>query len=219
MLAIPDTCCCSWVRSVCDRPVVMAALRGILAWVVLVVTACDAGAPAPQIPEPLAPAAVHRLGPGDVFEAKVFGDERLDGKYQLAEDGTINFPLLGTIDAAGKTQHELAELLEDRLADGYLRDPHVTINIVEQENREVTVLGQVQQPGTFPYRERLTLVQAISLAGGLTPVAQPRKVKLTRQLQGGRRTYEISVADITSGKASDPTLQPGDIVFVPESPI
>lgn len=197
------------------------ALRlAALAWAVLAPgAACDQADQATEIPEPTAPAQVHRLGPGDVFEAHVFGDERLDGEYQLADDGTINFPLLGTVDAAGKTQHELAELLEARLADGYLRDPHVTINIVEQENREVTVLGQVQQPGTFPYRERLTLVQAISLAGGLTPMAQGKKVKLTRQLPNGRKTYQVSVSDITSGKASDPALQPGDIVFVPESPI
>jgi protein involved in polysaccharide export with SLBB domain len=120
------------------------------------------------------------LTAGDVFEVRVFGQDHLGGTFQVQEDGTIVVPLLGPVDIDGKTKAEAAQLLEKLFGDGYLRDPHVTVVMTARENLEVSVLGQVQRPGTFPYAEKLTLVQAISEAGGLNDLAQSRKVKLTR---------------------------------------
>jgi polysaccharide export outer membrane protein len=110
-------------------------------------------------------------------------------------------------------------LLEQLFGDGYLREPHVTVVMTERENLEVSVLGEVTQPGSFPYVEKLTLVQAISNAGGLTELAQVRRVKLTRKGPQGVGTYEISLKAITDGREEDILLQPGDIVFVPLAPI
>jgi polysaccharide export outer membrane protein len=156
---------------------------------------------------------------GDVFEVRVFGEEELGGQFQVQEDGTIVVPLLGPIDVRGKTGAEVAQLLEQRFGDGYLRDPHVTVVLTERENLEVSVLGQVQRPGTFPYIEQLTLVQAISEAGGLNELAYARRVKLTRKGPSGVGTYDVSVKAITEGRAPDILLQPGDIIFVPLAPI
>jgi protein involved in polysaccharide export with SLBB domain len=159
------------------------------------------------------------LTAGDVFEVRVFGQDHLGGTFQVQEDGTIVVPLLGPVDIDGKTKAEAAQLLEKLFGDGYLRDPHVTVVMTARENLEVSVLGQVQRPGTFPYAEKLTLVQAISEAGGLNDLAQSRKVKLTRKSPSGVGTYDVSVKAITEGRADDILLQPGDIIFVPMAPI
>ncbi|PRP91322.1 Polysialic acid transport protein KpsD precursor [Enhygromyxa salina] len=159
------------------------------------------------------------LTAGDIFEVRVFGEEDIGGSFQVQEDGTIDFPLIGRVDVTAKTQGELAALLEEELGQGYLRDPHVTVILTERENLEVSVLGQVQRPGTFPYAEKLTLVQAISTAGGLNELAHARRVKLTRKGPTGAGTYEVSVKAITDGREQDILLQPGDIIFVPLAPI
>ena len=91
--------------------------------------------------------------------------------------------------------------------------------VIERQSVELSALGEVAKPGTFPVVERLSLVQAISEAGGLGPVAAPRRVKLIRKGPDGPETYQISLEEITAGKARDIPLEPGDIVFVPESPL
>ncbi len=160
-----------------------------------------------------------RFVPGDVFDVRVFDEEELSGQFQVQEDGTIEFPLLGRVKIEGLTQGEAAESLEKRLADGLLKSPSVTVIVLERKSVEISVLGEVAKPGTFPFVERLTLVQAISEAGGLGPVAAPRRVKLIRKGLDGPATYQISLEEITAGKARDIPLEPGDIVFVPESPL
>lgn len=156
---------------------------------------------------------------GDVFEVRVFGEEELGGQFQVQEDGTIVVPLLGPLQVRGMTQAEVATLLQQRFGDGYLREPHVTVVLTERENLEVSVLGQVNHPGTFAYIENLTLVQAISEAGGLNDLAHARRVKLTRKGPAGVGTYDVSIKAITEGRAQDILLQPGDIVFVPMAPL
>lgn len=159
------------------------------------------------------------LAIGDRFEVRVFNEEDIGGAFQVQEDGSIDFPLIGRVSVLGMTQAELAASLERKLGEGYLRDPHVTVIVTSRENLEVSVLGEVTQPGSFPYVEKLTLVQAISNAGGLTELAQVRRVKLTRKGPQGVGTYEISLKAITDGREEDILLQPGDIIFVPLAPI
>ena len=160
-----------------------------------------------------------RFVPGDVFDVRVFDEEQLSGQFQVQEDGTIEFPLLGRLKVEGLTQGEAAASLEERLADGLLKNPSVTVIVIERKSVEISVLGEVAKPGTFPFVERLSLVQAISEAGGLGPVAAPRRVKLIRKGPDGPETYQISLEEITAGKAREIPLEPGDIVFVPESPL
>jgi protein involved in polysaccharide export with SLBB domain len=169
---------------------------------------------------PAQPVAVTSgLAVGDRFEVRVFDEEEVGGAFQVQEDGSIDFPLIGRVNVLGMTQAEVAALLETKLGEGYLRDPHVTVVMTSRENLEVSVLGEVAKPGSFPYVEKLTLVQAISNAGGLTEIAQTRRVKLTRKGPQGVGTYEVSVKAITDGREKDILLQPGDIIFVPLAPI
>jgi len=191
---------------------------GAMAMVMVMVGACFE--PDHSLIPPAQPVEVTSgLNSGDSFEVRVFDEPEIGGGFQIQEDGTIDFPLIGRITVAGKTQGELAMALEAALADGYLREPQVTVILTARENLEVSVLGEVEKPGTFPYVEALTLVQAISDAGGLTQIAHKRRIRLTRKTDLGPVTYEVSVKAITEGREPDLLLQPGDILFVPESPI
>ncbi len=175
---------------------------------------------APELPEvPVETREI--LATGDTIDVRVFDEERFDGVYEVQADGTIDFPYLGGIVVRGKTAAETAQLVETRLADGYLHHPQVTVTIKVRGNREVSVLGQVKDPGSLAYQERLTLVQALSLAGGLTEFAAPRRVRITRRTGEGdaTSTFEVSLSEIIKGDAEDLSLRPGDIVFVPETRI
>lgn len=174
--------------------------------------------PIPVLP-PTSAMAKQELGPGDVIEIRVTDQEELSGEYEVGEDGTIRFPWIENVEVAGRTRGEIAEIIEEKLADGWLRQPQVTVRVLDRQNREVSVLGQVNEPGSYPFKERLTLVQAISLAGGMNPLAQSKKVKLIRETAEGTKTYEIDVGAILESKRGDLPLLPGDIVFVPEAPI
>jgi polysaccharide export outer membrane protein len=184
---------------------------------VLAVTACR-----PANVDTLPPPAVDRtkvLGAGDELEITVAGKEELSGKFQVGDDGKIRFPWIGIVECAGKPPQDVAADIETRLADGWLRQPQVAVFVTGRHNREVLVLGQVKEPDSYPYKDGLTLVQAISLAGGMNPLAHARKVKLTRETAAGPETFEIDVTAILDSRSRDLVLQPGDIVFVPESPI
>ena len=191
--------------------------------VLCVLASCGAtcGGPEPTTVAPTVSSETRsvELGPGDVVEIRVTDQEELTGEYEVDERGTIRFPWIGDVEVAGRTKGEIAETIETQLAHGWLRQPQVFVRVVERQNREVSVLGQVNEPGSYPYKERLTLVQAISLAGGLNPLAQAKKVQLTRETPQGRQTFVIDVRQILESKQADLPLLPGDIVFVPESPI
>lgn len=182
--------------------------------------ACAAGCSARTTVPVLPPAAPQTgVGAGDELEIRVAEHDDLSGTFQVASNGELDFPYVGRLDVAGKSPVEVAEALERRLADGYLQDPQVTVRVVSRQNREVKVLGNVKSPGSFPYKERLTLLQAISLAGGLDELAMPRRVKLIRDTIEGRVSVEVDVRGILNGRTPDIPLEPGDTIFVPESPI
>lgn len=197
-----------------------SVLRSRSLLVALLLAICACFEPDHSLIPPAQPVEITSgLTAGDVFEVRVSGQEELGGTFQVQEDGTIVVPLLGPIDVNGKTKAEVAQLLQQRFGDGYLRDPHITVVMTERENLEVSVHGQVQRPGTFPFVEKLTLVQAISEAGGLNELGHSRRIKLTRKGPNGVGTYDVSLKAISEGREPDILLQPGDIIFVPMAPI
>lgn len=201
------------------RPPTSTWRFGHVLWV-MVLAACPPRRP-PDVPAAARTDASGALAPGDALEIRVFDEERFGGEYQVGDDGTIDFPMVGAVDVRGKTKDEAARALEDALADGWLKAPQVSVTVKQRGNREVSVLGQVTKAGSLDYRDGLTLVQAVSLAGGLTPFAAPARVKLTRRTGRGDETltFEVSLSAIIDGRAEDLVLRPGDIVFVPESRI
>src|SRR5688572_4592944 len=111
------------------------------------------------------------LGVGDVIDVKVFGETDLSGSYRVGGDGTITFPLGGVIQVGGLEAQEAAKKIAERLADGILRNPQVTVLLKEQTSKKVVVMGQVPKPGTYPYTPSMNILEAITAAGGFTPMS------------------------------------------------
>jgi protein involved in polysaccharide export with SLBB domain len=157
------------------------------------------------------------LGVGDVIEVRVYGEPDLTARHSVAEDGSIDFPLIGRVVVAQKKPPEVADMLEQRLREGgYLRTPHVSIFVEEYRSKRVTVLGAVSNPGSYPFTPGLTVMQAVSLAGGFTALGNRNSTTITRRSEGELVRIQVPAGNIQKGAADDFRLQPGDMIFVPE---
>ncbi len=156
------------------------------------------------------------IGKLDTVEIRVFREDELTTAGQLSADGTITMPLIGPVRMAGLTTDQAAAAITAKLKDGYLVRPEVSVSIEARVRRTVTVLGQAQNPGVFelPVDRQLTVVEAISMAGGATRIANIKKISLKRR---GGPVQMLNLKDITSGKTADPTLRDGDVLSIPES--
>jgi polysaccharide export outer membrane protein len=172
--------------------------------------------PPPAVPAPMEVAAT-ALGPGDVFEVRVFQEPELSGIFQVGPQGDIIFPLCKRVVVAGLTANGAAEKLRACLSDGFMRDPQVSVLVKEYNSKKVFVFGEVQKPGTFAYEDGMSIVQALTLAGGFTRTAAQNSTSVTRLVNGQEVKMKVNVQDIALGKAPNVTLEPGDIVYVPES--
>jgi len=183
----------------------------------------DAGAGA-QVPEVGAPAdAVLKpprattLGSGDVFEVRVFEEAGLSGVFRVGADGDIDYPLCGQVHIAGRDASGAAAAITKCLRDGYLKHPQVSVFIKEYNSKKIFVFGEVQKPGTFTYRDGMSIVEAITRAGGFAKTAAKNSVIISRVIDGREQRLKVPVEDIGVGHAANFLLKPGDIVFVPES--
>ena len=163
------------------------------------------------------PVATERgvLGPGDIFTLEIVGEKDLPKEYQVAADGTVDVPYVHTIKVLGLESQEVARLVRERLMqEKFLGDPSVIVQVKEFHSRRISVLGQVAKPGSFPFTPGLSLIQAISLAGGLTAIADGDRVNITRKGKARTHTAVVSVEVITEGASPDIPLQAGDQIFV-----
>ena len=157
------------------------------------------------------------LGAGDVFEVRVFGEEQLTAQYRVEPDGTIDFPFLGRLPVEGREPRDVAASIAEGLREReVLVDPQVTVFLAESNSLRVSVMGAVARPGTFPVSPGMTVVQAISSAGGFTALASQNDTVLTRRVGDGVRRFTVPARRISDGRESDIPLQGGDIIFVPE---
>jgi protein involved in polysaccharide export with SLBB domain len=201
-------------------PVRKAPVSGSLVlWIgLLALSACVRPPPPPSFPtaqpEDLLPD--DQVGVDDTFDVRVYGDADLSGTYRVATDGTIDFPLAGRVPVAGLRTGEIQARLIERLKDGYLKNPQVTVLMKEWNSRKVSVLGQVQHPGSVAYHPRMTIVDAIALAGGFTGIAAKNAVSLRREVAGKVESHIYRVADITEGRSNNVTVLPGDVLVVEE---
>jgi protein involved in polysaccharide export with SLBB domain len=165
------------------------------------------------------PAPVERnvLGPGDTFTLEIVGEKDLPHEYQVASDGTVDLPYVHTLHVGDLEAQEVARLVREHLiSEKVLTDPSVVVQVKEYASRHITLLGQVAKPGSFPLAPGMTLIQAISQAGGLTAVGSATHVNLTRKTAKGQQTVEVNVEAIIDGKAPDVPLQAGDQIYVHE---
>ena len=158
------------------------------------------------------------LGPSDVFEVRVFRQKDLSGVYSIGAEGEFSFPLIGPVHANGKTPRQLEDVLRDRLADGYLVAPQVSVLVKEYNSKKVSVIGQVKQPGKLRFSEGMTVVDAIAQAGGFAALARKNAVTVTRISGDEKKTYTVPVESIGRGKADNFFVRPSDVVFIPKRP-
>lgn len=158
------------------------------------------------------------LGPGDVFEVRVFRQKDMSGIYSVSSEGTIPFPLVGEIEIVGKTPQQVESELRKRLADGFLVNPQVSILVTEYNSKKVSVIGQVKRPGKLRYAEGMTVIDAIAQAGGFANLARKNAVTVTRESDGEKTSYTVPVEAIGQGKANNFYVRPNDVVFVPQRP-
>jgi polysaccharide biosynthesis/export protein len=122
--------------------------------------------------------ANYRLGPGDKLDVNVLGAENLSGEYSVADNGTISTPLIGEVKAVGLTRTQLEQELARKLADGYVRNPRISVTIVEY--RPFYIYGEVNRPGKYNYSAGMRVLSAVSVASGFTPRADTDYVVISR---------------------------------------
>ena len=147
----------------------------------------------------------YQLGAGDKLRLSVFGESDLGGEFVIDGSGDVRLPLIGQVKAAGLTVHAFEEKIVKLLEDGYLRDPRVSIEVVNY--RPFYIIGEVNRPGQYPYVNGMNALNAVALAGGYTPKADKSEVYLQRNGKSGEQEYP-----------SDETtkVQPGDVIRIPE---
>jgi protein involved in polysaccharide export with SLBB domain len=182
-----------------------------------VVPQAPSSAVAPQAPSSTLDNYI--LSPNDIILVKVFEDPDLDSQHRISQDGTINFPLIGVVQVSGRTVTQAASTIRDRLLKGYLRNPQVRVNVIQYASRRITVLGQVQKPGSYvlPNEERVDLLQAIAMAGGFTRLADEGRVLIRRNVNGVDTILKINAHAETKNSSSQLfEVQPDDRITVRE---
>jgi len=180
-------------------------------------------APKPGAASPMvlkAASTNYLLAANDVIHIKVFREEELDSTVRLAKDGTIIFPLIGSLQVGGKTTAQATTMIRDLLAKDYLVNPQISLSIVEFAKRRFTVLGEVQRPGAYdlPEDQSLNLLQAISMAGGYTRIAAPNKVTVQRQDGEKRLIFTLDAKSMAKDKNIKVfEILPEDTITVGES--
>jgi polysaccharide export outer membrane protein len=158
-----------------------------------------------QTPPSASSAEGYVLGPNDRIRLKVYGESDITGEYEIDNNGQVSIPLAGHLKAAGATTRQLEKAIASALAKGIVRDPRVNVEIAQY--RPYYILGEVKKSGEYPYRNGLTVMDAVASAGGFTYRANENKVHLRR---AGAGTEEILPLD-----APVPVF-PGDNIRIPE---
>lgn len=158
------------------------------------------------------------IGPLDTIEVDVFNVPELRREIQVDASGRISMPLIGTVDARGKTAGELASAIENALRGRYVRNPEVTVNIKSSVSQVVTIDGQVVEPGLYPVTNQMTLLRAVASAKGLSEFAREDDVVVLRTVEGRRMAGLYNMGAIRRGAYEDPAIYANDVIVVGDSP-
>ena len=185
----------------------------------LTVVQNSVGLPAPERRDLTAADRQSLIGPLDTIQIDVFNVPDLSREVQVDAGGQIAMPLIGTIDARGRTAQELAQTMEEALRGRYVRNPDVTINIKSSVSQVVTIDGQVVEPGLYPVTNQMTLLRAIASAKGLSEFAKQEDVVILRTVAGRKMAGLYNIDSIRRGAYSDPAIYANDVVVVGDSPM
>ena len=157
----------------------------------------------------------YRIGPEDVLHVSVWNNPELTIDVTVRPDGKISFPLIKDIQAADFTPKELSDVIFRSLKE-YIYNPHVTVTVTQTNSRKIFLIGNVIRPGSYMLRHDMTVLQALSLAGGFTQFASPRDMKLIRDVGGKQESRSINYYKmIKDTEVDDYMLKPGDTIVIP----
>jgi polysaccharide export outer membrane protein len=158
----------------------------------------------------------YRIGPEDVLDVSVWKEDGLQKQVVVRPDGGISFPLAGDLDAAGKTAEELQVAISKRIRK-YIPDAVVTVSLAKISGYRIYVLGKVNNPGQFVVGRYVDVMQALTLAGGLTPYASGDDIKIIRRDHGKESVFPFRYSRVSDGDElkRNILLQSGDVVVVP----
>ena len=168
-----------------------------------------------QQPQPPGVNEEYRLGPGDKLRIEVYKDPQLSQSVQIRPDGKITLPLVGDVEATGKTPIELRDGLAKSLKE-FMTNPTVTVIVVEAVASQIFVMGEVSHPGSMQLHGPTNVLQAIAMAGGFKEFANVKDVKVLRPNgNGSMQTLKFNYKDVVAGDAKPFFLRSGDTVIVP----
>jgi polysaccharide export outer membrane protein len=181
-------------------------------------------AAAPKADASAKPAAVttagadadYKIGPQDVVRIDVWKEQDISRTIPVRPDGKISLPLLNDVQASGLTAMQLAESLRESLAK-YLTNPQVTVTVTDILSRRVYITGEVMHGGALPILPNMTVLQALSSAGGFTQFARPKNIYILRNEDGKQVKHPFNYKEVVKGKLAEQNilLQPGDVIVVP----
>jgi polysaccharide export outer membrane protein len=161
--------------------------------------------------------SAYKIGPLDVLDVSVFKVPDLSKTVQVGEDGTITYPLIGQVHAAGRTAHDLEVDLKQKLGEKYLRSPQINVLVKEYNSQRVTISGAVKTTGVYAIKGRTTLLQVIAMAGDIDLSTASGDMVVFRTVDGQRSAARFDADLIKNGKAEDPEVLPGDVIVVDTS--
>lgn len=160
----------------------------------------------------------YRIGAQDLLEISVFGVQELSKEVRVNSNGQVTLPLIGAIMAGGKSIPELESELAKKYAAGFLQNPQVSVFVKEFTSQRITLEGALAKPGIYPITGRITLLQAIALAGGVdNNTADLGGIVLMRQINGRRAAAVYDLREVRKGNIEDPLLYGDDIIVVEQS--
>jgi len=154
------------------------------------------------------------LSPNDVLEINVYQVPSLNRTVQVDATGHISLPLIGVVSAKAKTQRQLEQELNRVYGATYLQSPNVSVFVKESAGQKVTIDGEVARSGLYPVTAGTTLLDAIALAGGFRDIADQSKVFIFRDVGSNKLVANYNVADIRSGRSSNPRVYGRDVIMV-----
>ena len=156
----------------------------------------------------------YRVGAQDQLEISVFGVPDLTRTVRVNSNGQISLPLVGALQAGGRTIPELEKDIAASLSKNYLQNPQVSVFVKEYASQRITMEGSFKRPGIYPLTGKTSLLQAVAIAGGFDQLAEPSRVVVFRQVKGKKMAAAFDIRAIRNGTADDPLVYGDDIIVV-----
>lgn len=158
----------------------------------------------------------YKIGPGDVLNISVWKEDGMQLEVLVKPDGGITFPLAGDLQASGLTTTELRSQLQNKLM-RYIPNPVVTVSVIQAVSNKIYVVGKVNRPGEYQATRYMDVLQALSMAGGLTPYAESDEIKIIRRNGADKKVFNFDYDEVVNGNEleSNIILQAGDTIAVP----